>query len=217
MTFFYTALAGNDGVLPCYCQVRVEIQVSHLASIGTWWRASSLLLRSLVSTKPQLISHWLRRVGVPHYYLSSGLHYTTKEWWPHYCLVIVTVLIFHLISCDIMEVGRGRGNLLPLNGGGGPGSPCVLHWHHGGGGELLSPCENKSPGFLLWFVWHHLVWGMEFELVLQAAEGGSLGSHPALVGGNEGGARILSVMFNWRARIFQNLCCVSIPISRSLG
>lgn len=42
--FFDTALAGEQKVLPYYCQVGLEVQVPHSASIGTKEGKDSLLL-----------------------------------------------------------------------------------------------------------------------------------------------------------------------------
>lgn len=63
---------------PCYSQVRVEVQVSHLASIHTWWE---LLItadwdsefRSPLSLN--LIFHRLGESGMPPYYSPGDLQY----------------------------------------------------------------------------------------------------------------------------------------------
>lgn len=49
LTVFDAALAGEEGLLPCYCQVGIEVQALPSASVHIWGlgRGSSFLLGEL--------------------------------------------------------------------------------------------------------------------------------------------------------------------------
>lgn len=109
-----------------YSQVRIEVQISLLASIDTNVSGAppyySCGWESRLPTRSPLILPWLGGVRVPCYCSPSNLHWHQVVGWPCYCLEEVKVLTFRQASSDTTLAGRRRADSLFLGGGGSPSS-----------------------------------------------------------------------------------------------
>lgn len=90
LTGFIWHYSGKEGKALSYCQVDIEVQVSHSASTDTWGR------------------------GLPLCWFPTWSSMTLQWGWPCYYWMMVKVLTLHWTTSDITSPQRGGGEVPPL-------------------------------------------------------------------------------------------------------